>query len=267
MTPVYVVEKHTLREMLAREVKGARILVVNATEQPADLAQQLAGRDVVVAGGDALVARLATAVYRDVPTQRTRFAVVGVGVFDDTARFSHIMQARKALERGRVEEETVATLRLVSSSLAQPTLAFQVGFGTVARLAESWLRHGRLAGTARAAMDSSSAHDEVEFVLNRKSVEKAAYLQVCGLPSGWLKMTAGLAPTMRFGRTPSDLLRELPSRRLQRLSRLMSGDADTFDVVHIRAHSGYVVDGEVFPDSVTETLEVKPGPRVTLLKG
>ncbi len=233
-----------------------------------DLAQFIGDTDVFVIGSDRLVGRLALANSLCTPGQRVRFAPVSVGEFNDLPAASHLMKIAKQLEAGRVEELHMPTLRLVSSSQPRAILAFQVGFGFVARMAESWIRHGRKVGTVRFAMDEArSDHDLIEFHVAHNEKQNAAYLQFCALPSGWLKMGSGSTPTFRHAENPSELLKTVPSRRLQAAARKVLGNQASFDVVHITAHNGYVVDGEVMAHKPSEVIQVSIGPRVSILKG
>ena len=233
-----------------------------------ELAQFIADADVFVVGSDRLVGRLALANSLCTPSQRVRFAPVSVGEFNDLPAASHLMKIAKTLESGRAEEIQVPTLRLVSSSQPRAILGFQVGFGFVARMAESWIRHGRKLGTVRFAMDEArSDHDRVEFQVAHGEKQMAAYLQFCALQAGWLKMTSGSAPTFRHAEAATELLKTVPSRRLQAAARKVLGNQASFEVVHITAHNGYVVDGDVMAHTPSEVIQVSIGPRVSILKG
>ena len=233
-----------------------------------ELADFIAGTDVFVIGSDRLVGRLALANALCTPGQRVRFAPIRVGDFNDLPSSSYLLKASKALESGKIEEIKVPTLRLVSSSQPRAIFAFQLGFGFMARLAESWIRYGRKVGSIRFAMDEArSSHEDVEFHVGHGPKSAAAYLQFCALPSGWLKMTSGDEPAFRHGETAAELLKTVPSRRLQAAARKVMKTETAFDVVHITAHNGYVVDGEVMAHKPSEVIQVSIGPSVSILKG
>lgn len=237
----------------------------DATED--SLGEIVAGHDVIVGGDDRLLGRLVTGLTVRHQGSLTRFAPLRVGEFSELGMSNDVKHVLAALQNRQAKETTISSLRIVSSAQPRATYGFQLGVGAVARIAEQWRRHGRSSGTARFVVNEARQPetDAVQFRVNHGSMEEGAYLQVCAIEHGWLKMTASDRPTLRFGQTAADLLKDVPSRRLKSLTRRVTGRDDAFEVVHITAHNGYVVDGDVSADS-SGVVQVSVGPRVRLLK-
>lgn len=225
--------------------------------------EQVVGRDVVVLGEAGLLARVATALWRDTPSVPRRFAMVG----DDLHAFESLAAALKAMRSTRPRSLTWPTVRVMASTDLDPRLAFQVGFGALARLVAARQQRGYVLGTAALLADAGAADDDVTFHLDRGAAQDAAYLQVCARPDGWFRMAAGSKPTWRSGSAAPELLRDLPKAPLRRLQRAIGMGVNEFTVIHVTGHSGYVVDDDVFGESVSQTVEVRPGPNLTLLVG